>query len=157
MMFFKRDCFCIHLFSMWCNAHSPNLQTSVCTKAQGFHRLSMCNFIIARREPPTKIWNLVKVGVLSYTAFEPPAVACKVFMYILCARRILRSSSCYCSCSVSQSCLTLWDSMDCSPPGCSVLGIFQARILEWVATSFSRGSSWSRDQICVSCVSCIDR
>ena len=38
---------------------------------------------------------------------------------------------------VTQSCPTLWDSMDCSPPGASVLGIFQAWILEWVAISFS--------------------
>ena len=37
----------------------------------------------------------------------------------------------------------------------SAHGIFQARILEWVAISSSRGSSWSRDQNCVSCVSCI--
>ena len=40
--------------------------------------------------------------------------------------------------------------MDCSPPGSSVHGIFQARILEWVAISFSRGSSQPRDQTCVS-------
>ena len=38
-----------------------------------------------------------------------------------------------------QSCLTLCNPMDCSPPGSSVHGIFQARILEWVAVSFSRG------------------
>ena len=42
------------------------------------------------------------------------------------------------SCSV---CLTPCDSMDCSPPGSSVRGILQARILEWVAISFSRGPS----------------
>ena len=42
--------------------------------------------------------------------------------------------------------------MDCSPPGSSVLGIFQARILEWAAISFSRGSSWPRDQTQVSCI-----
>ena len=41
--------------------------------------------------------------------------------------------------------------MDCSPPGSSVHGILQARILEWVAISFSRGSSWPRDQTWVSC------
>ena len=46
---------------------------------------------------------------------------------------------------VAQSCLTLCDPMDCSLPGSSVHGIFQARILEWVAISFSRGSSWPRD------------
>ena len=36
-----------------------------------------------------------------------------------------------------QSCLTLWDPMDCSPPGSAVLGILQARTVEWVAISFS--------------------
>ena len=52
-----------------------------------------------------------------------------------------------------QSCLTLCAIMDCSPPGSSVLGIVQARILEWVAISFSRGSSLSRDCTQVSYVS----
>ena len=42
---------------------------------------------------------------------------------------------------VAQSCPTLCDPMDCSPPGSSVHGILQARILVWVAISFSRGSS----------------
>ena len=42
--------------------------------------------------------------------------------------------------------------MDCSPPGFSVHGILQARILEWVATSFSRGSSWPTDWTLVSCI-----
>ena len=42
---------------------------------------------------------------------------------------------------VAQSCLTLRDPMDCSPPGSSVHGIFQARVLEWGATAFSRGFS----------------
>ena len=46
-----------------------------------------------------------------------------------------------CPCSVSKSCLTLCDPMDCSPPGSSIHGILQASILEWVAISFSRGSS----------------
>ena len=46
---------------------------------------------------------------------------------------------------VTQSCPTLCDRMDCSLPCSSVHGIFQARILEWVAISFSRRSSWSRD------------
>ena len=46
---------------------------------------------------------------------------------------------------VAQSNLTPCDLMDCSPPGSSVYGIFQARILEWVAISFSRGSSQPRD------------
>ena len=53
---------------------------------------------------------------------------------------------------VTQSCPTLCDPMDCSPPGFSVHGIRQAGILEWVAIPFSRGSSQSRDQTQVSCI-----
>ena len=45
---------------------------------------------------------------------------------------------------------TLCDPMDCSPPGSSVHGISQARILPWVAISFSRRSSWTRYRLCVS-------
>ena len=52
---------------------------------------------------------------------------------------------------VAQSCLTLCDTMDCSPPGSSVHEIFQARILEWITISFSRGSSQPRDGTQVSC------
>ena len=51
---------------------------------------------------------------------------------------------------VTQSCPTLCNLMDCSLPGSSVHGIFQARILEWVATSFSRGSSQPRARTRVS-------
>jgi len=54
--------------------------------------------------------------------------------------------------SVSHSVLTVCNSMDCSPPGSSVHGILQARILEWVATPFSRGSSQARDQTQASCI-----
>ena len=48
---------------------------------------------------------------------------------------------------VAQSCPTLSDPMDCSPPGSSVHGIFQARVLEWGATAFSTGpiTSWQID------------
>ena len=53
---------------------------------------------------------------------------------------------------VGQSCPTLCDPMYCSPPGSSVYGIFQARILEWVAISFSRGSSQPRNWTQVSCI-----
>ena len=53
---------------------------------------------------------------------------------------------------VAQSCLTFCDPMNCSLPGSSVHGIFQARILEWVAISFSRGSSQPRVQTWVSCI-----
>ena len=48
------------------------------------------------------------------------------------------------------SCLTFCNSVDCSPPGSSILGILQARILEWVAMPFSRGSSQPRDRTRIS-------
>ena len=51
---------------------------------------------------------------------------------------------------VTQSCLTLWDPTDSNPPGSSVHGTLQARTLEWVAISTSRGSSQPRDQTQVS-------
>ena len=60
-------------------------------------------------------------------------------------------------CSAAQSCPILCSIMDCSLPGSSVHGILQARTLEWVAISFSRGSSWPRDLTRISCVSCIGR
>ena len=62
-----------------------------------------------------------------------------------------------CQGEVAQSCPTLCNPVDCSLPGSSVHGILQARILEYVAISFSRESSWPRDQTCVSYVSCIGR
>ena len=56
-----------------------------------------------------------------------------------------------CCCEVTQSCPTLCNPTDCSLPGSSVHGIFQTRILERVAISFSRGSSRPRDRTWVSC------
>ena len=57
-----------------------------------------------------------------------------------------------CECEVGQSCLTLCDPMDGSLRGSAIHGIFQARILEWAAIFFSRGSSQPRDRTQVSCV-----
>ena len=64
---------------------------------------------------------------------------------------------CVCVCVCAQSCLTLCDPKDCRWPDSSVRGIFQARILEWVAISYSRGSSQPRDRTHISCVSCTGR
>ena len=62
-----------------------------------------------------------------------------------------------CACSVAQSYLILCDPLDYSISGCSVHGILQARILEWIAISSWMGSSLPRDWTCVSCISCIGR
>ena len=58
---------------------------------------------------------------------------------------------------VIQSCTTLCDSMDYGLPDSSIHRILQARILGWVAISYSRGSSWPREPTHVSCISCIGR
>ena len=58
---------------------------------------------------------------------------------------------CVCVCVHAQWCLTLSNPTDCRPPISSVRGIFQVKTLEWVAISYPRGSSWPRDQTCVSC------
>ena len=62
-------------------------------------------------------------------------------------------SVCVCAYSVAQSCSTIYNPMDCSPLGSSVHGILQARVLEGVAISFSRGSFKPRDRTRVSYVS----
>ena len=67
----------------------------------------------------------------------------------------------YCVCGSYSVCMLnhVWlfcNPIDYSPPGSSVHGILQARILEWVAISFSRGFSRTRDRICVSYISCRD-
>ena len=66
-------------------------------------------------------------------------------------------SVCVCVRADTQSCPTLHIPLDYSPPGSSIHVIFQAKILEWVAISYSRVSPWPRDQNHISCVSCTGR
>ena len=60
-----------------------------------------------------------------------------------------------CLCLITQSCPTLCNPLDCSPPGYSVCWIFHTRILEWVAISFSRGHSQPKNQTCLSLLACL--
>ena len=73
---------------------------------------------------------------------RPPALAGGFFTAV---QPLKPSSQVPAACLVAQLCPTLCDSMECSPPGSSVHGVLQARILEWVVISFSRGSSQPRD------------
>ena len=80
---------------------------------------------------------------------------CRHILYHLSHQGSLCSSKLGHKCGgglVSKSCPTLCNPTDCSPPGSSVHRILQARILEWVAISFSRGSSRPRDWTCISCI-----
>ena len=62
-----------------------------------------------------------------------------------------------CACYTTSVMFNLFATLDYRPPGASVHEILQERILEWVAMPFSRGSSQSRDQTHISCVSCTGR
>ena len=62
-----------------------------------------------------------------------------------------------CAQAHAESCLTFCSPVDCSPSGSSVYAIFQARILDWGAISYSRGSSQPKDQTHISHISCIGR
>ena len=79
---------------------------------------------------------------------SPPARSLEVFSF-----QCLKSGGGL----VTKSCPTLCDPMNCSPPGFSVRGILQARIMEWVAIFFSRESSWPRHQVFISCISWLGR
>ena len=80
--------------------------------------------------------------MLNHNKMEDEGVLkCKADMNLLCVCVL-----------IAQSCPTLWDPKDCSPQGCSVHGIFQARILEWVAIPSSKGSSQPKDWSWVSSI-----
>ena len=86
------------------------------------------NFIMPMKKTKTVFWYITnrKQELAIYSYFHS-------FIYLV--------TSSYCVKVLVFSLIWLCDPMDCSPPGCSVHGILQARILEWVASLFSRGSS----------------
>ena len=102
------------------------------------------------------LWNSVWTVVFSTSALNM-LLAC-LLSYIV----LTRSLHCYfvvilSICLYTQLPLILCNPLDCSPPGSFIHGIFQARALEWVAIPSSRESTWFRDWISISCISCIGR
>ena len=79
---------------------------------------------------------------------------CKCCRWRKIKKNYSRQRRCVCACARAhaQLCPTLCDPMDCNLPDSSVQEISQARILEWVATSFFRGASWPRDRTHVFCL-----
>ena len=77
---------------------------------------------------------------------------CRVFL-ILCKTASNKFVCVLCA----ESCPTLCGPLDCSPPGSSVHGVSQARILEWAAISYPKGSSRPRGQTSIACISCTGR
>ena len=89
---------------------------------------------------------------------ERPLLDCSLLIVSSHGWKRFLAFSCVCMHAKSLLlCPTLCQPMDYSPPGSSVHGILQARILEWVAMPSSRGSSQPRDWTCVSYISCIGR
>ena len=86
------------------------------------------------------LWNDIRAWLPLLQPHLPSVRGCKTLPHLWAFVHAMKVKV-----LVIQLCLTCCDPMDCSPPGSSVHGILQARILEWVAISFSRGSSQPRD------------
>ena len=84
----------------------------------------------------TSTWPLEKTIALTTQTFVSKVIS---LLFNMLSRFVI-------ACLHAQSCQTLCGPLNCSQPGSSVHGIFQARLLEWVAISYSRKFSWSRDQ-----------
>ena len=99
-------------------------------------------------------WMILKINHLSQALMCIwPCISVEYLMWKWSVLRIMWIVFTYLACMHAKSlplCLTLCNPMDFTPPGSSVHGILQARILEWVAMPFSRGSSWPRDRTQVS-------
>ena len=116
-------------------------------------RLTLCNAMDCSL-PGSSVHRILQKKILEWVvkpssrgSSQPRDQTCVSYVSCIC-RQVLYLRSQWESqivksvlCSVTQSCPTLCEPMDCSPPGSSVHGIFWARILEWVAIPFSRGSS----------------
>ena len=90
--------------------------------------------------PMISLWD----NLTNFLGFKPYTLWINMYFFLQNDSSFL-SMDVYCV-LVTQSCLTLCDPEDCSLPGFSIHGIFQEKILEWVAIFFSRRYSWPRDQ-----------
>ena len=106
-----------------------------------------------------KIWSLLKVVTIWQEKEDLRKSNHKTFIQKKWQQKVskkvvikLLSSTHCCYCLVAKSCLTLCHPVECSLPGSSAHRILQARILEWVAISFFRGSSWPRNQTLITCL-----
>ena len=111
--------------------------------SKGFPVLSVCHAC------------LPKVFTMEFMLDGYITVQLELFLWPGRPAGLNKSREAYSESEVAQLCPTLCDPMDCSLPGSSIHGIFQAIVLEWIAISFSRGSSWPRNPTWVSRV--VDR
>ena len=97
-------------------------------------------------------WILEWVAMSSSRGFAQPRDPIHVSCVSCIGRWVLYHYPRLITCLAAQSCPALCNPMDCSQPGSSVYGISQAKILEWVAISFSMGSFQLKNLTCVSCI-----
>ena len=108
--------------------------------------------------PGSSVHRILQARILEWVALVSSRVSSwsmyltHISMSLALADGFFSISALHIYMSVAQSCPTLCNPMDCSPLGSSVHGVFQARILEQVAISFTRGSSQPRDWSQVSCI-----
>ena len=123
-----------------------------------FYLFSPTVYLVVFRNTSSFGEKIMSLGKKTMQPKLPLLMLFSIFCIILLQPSSKRPDPCICpiwkflKVKVAQSCLSLCYPMDCSLPGSSVHGIFQARILEWVAISLSRGSSRSRDRTLVSCI-----
>ena len=114
--------------------------------------------VVPRRLHPdlstSKLWSAPPVELEKMPSYLLGCTVRSVLRQCCWAPKVLESLEIFVLCVCVQSCPTFCDPMDCSPPGSSIRGNFQARILELVAMPSSRASSQPRDQTCFPFISC---
>ena len=116
-----------------------------------------CHFWFAFPES-SLVWSILSLQTVrgKFTTWNGPLILSYVLnLFSISYFRTLLEGSCHWQlhmplCSVAQLCLTLCNPINCSPPGSTAHEVFQARILEWVAISYSRRAPWPRDATLVS-------
>ena len=99
------------------------------------------------------IRNNIKFSLFSFLMITPTAITANTWFWLVSALVLLLLPLRYCGCLVAKLCPTLGAPWTTALPGFSAMGFSQARIMEWVAFSFSRRSSWVRDQAQISYIS----
>ena len=113
--------------------------------------VTTCIFILYLRI--LHIRDNIKFSLFSFPMITPPAITANSWFCLVSAVVLLLLPLRYCCFLVAKLCPTLGAPWTAALPGFSAMGFSQARILEWVAFSFSRRSSWVRDQTQISCIS----
>ena len=123
--------------------------TAVALRSPSHHAVS-CDLRDCHLDPGNQTWQGLQDTTEQWqraralqrvSEAQMPALPNSVANVQLCVRACMCVCVCVRACVLTQSCLTLCNPMECNPSGSSVHGILQARVLEWVAISFSRGSS----------------